>query len=159
MRLPIRVLVICSANSARSQIAEALFRARGATRIVVESSGTTPAEQVNPGALRVLAAHGVRADGQRPKQIGEVLGRGWDVVITVCDQAAEACPVLPDATLSAHWGVADPAGALDEDAFEQTFQILSRRVDALLSLPLERLDGGQLRGELRRIGNEGSAAE
>jgi arsenate reductase len=134
MRLPLRILVLCTANSARSQIAEALFRARGGERVEVASAGSKPAEKVDPNALRVLGAHGIPVEEPRPKRTEEVLGLGWDVVITVCDHARDTCPVLPGATLAVHWGMADPAGTSDEErAFEEAFQILSGRIDRLLA--------------------------
>jgi len=153
MKLPLHVLVLCMANSARSQIAEALLRERGSSCVEVESAGVTPAELVNPGALRVLAVHGISAVSHRPKRTEEVLSSGWDVVITVCDQARQACPVFPEVTLTAHWGVEDPVGAPNEvQAFEEVFQILSRRIDEFLSLPLDTLDPEPLRIQLNRIG-------
>lgn len=153
MKLPLRVLVLCTANSARSQIAEALLRERGSGCVEVESAGVTPTAQVNPGALRVLAVHGISVVSHRPKRTEEVLSSGWDVVITVCDQAREACPVFPEATLTAHWGVEDPVGVPNEaQAFEEAFQILSRRIDEFLSLPLDTLDPEPLRIQLNRIG-------
>ncbi len=156
MKLPLRVLVLCTANSARSQIAEALLRDRGAGRVEVMSAGTEPAEDVNPGALRVLAKHDLLAPGSSPKSIAEVWGAGFDVVITVCDQAREACPLVLGPTVVAHWGVEDPVGASHEAAaFEQAFEILSQRVDALLSLRLVALEPTQFERELDRIGSVG----
>ena len=153
MRLPIRVLVLCTANSARSQLAEALLRDRGQGRVDVESAGATPAESVHPGAIRVLSEHAVPIRDQRPKRTEEVLGLGWDVVITVCDQAREACPVLPEATLSVHWSVEDPARAPGEAAaFEKAYEDLGRRVDELLKLSIEALDPQDLKKELDRLG-------
>ena len=153
MKLPLRILVLCTANSARSQIAEALLRERSTGRVEVESAGVTPAAQVSPSTLRVLAAHGIPVMGHQPKPAEEVLGSSWDVVITVCDEAREACPVLPGVTLTSHWGVEDPAGSPNEtQAFEEAFQILSRRINEFLSLPLATLDPEQLRTELDRIG-------
>lgn len=160
MRLPIRILVLCTANSARSQIAQAILRQRGRARVHAESAGPKPAERVKPGALRVLAAHGIQADGQRPKRTEEVLGLGWDVVLTVCDDARESCPVLPEATISAHWGMADPAGTPNEaKAFEEAFQILSERIDELLGLPLETILAEELATELDRIGRDETSEE
>lgn len=154
MEQPVRILVLCTANSARSQIAEALFRQRGVGRVEVESAGTTPAREVNPGALRVLADHGLGAGGHRPKRTEDVMDGRWDVVITVCDQAREACPIFPGGTVRAHWGVEDPAGAVDEpEAFERAFGLLERRVDACLALPLETLGPEALQEALDRIGS------
>lgn len=155
MKLPLRILVLCTANSARSQITEALLRAGGGARIVAGSAGTAPAERVNPGALAVLAENGIAVAAGRPKQVDDVLDQGWDVVITVCDDAKESCPILPGATLSAHWGVPDPAGAPNEpEAFRAAFRTLSHRVDRLLELPLEELDAAGLRSALEGIGRE-----
>ena len=150
MRLPIRLLILCTANSARSQIAQAILNARGAGRVVAESAGAKPAERVHPGALRVLAAHGLEADRQRPKRTEEVLGLGWDVVLTVCDLAKEACPVLPEATLTAHWGVADPAGAPNEPrAFQEAYEVLD----------LAAVSPQELEDELNRIGRDEARQE
>ena len=140
---------------ARSQIAEALLRSRGAGRVEARSAGSAPAERVNPGALRVLAAHGVDHEGHPPTRTEAVLGLGWDVVITVCDQARESCPVLPSATLTAHWDVEDPVGAPDEaDAFEEAYEVLSRRIDDLLAVDLGEFDPQELELELARIGRD-----
>ena len=153
MRLPLRVLVLCTANSARSQIAEALLRARSSGRVEARSAGATPAPQLHSGALQVLEEHGIPASGQRPKMTDEVLGLGWDVVITVCDQAKDACPVLPGATLAVHWGMDDPAeGPNERQAFATAYQLLSQRVDELLALPLAELSPDELREKLEQVG-------
>ena len=119
------------------------------------SAGTAPAVRVNPGALAVLTENGINVEPGKPKHIDDVIDQGWDVVITVCDDAKESCPILPGATLSAHWGVPDPAGALYEpEAFRAAFRTLSHRVGRLLELPIEELDTAGLRSELEGIGRE-----
>jgi len=154
---PLRVLVLCTANSARSQMAAALLSHRGGARILAESAGAHPGSRVHPQAIQQLEGAGIPVEGLRPKRTDEVIDEGWDLVITVCDQAQEACPVLPGATLSAHWGVEDPAGAPDEvTAFSEAFRILAHRVDRLLSLPLESMNPVDLRAQLIRIGTEGT---
>ena len=121
----------------------------------VVSAGSKPADEVDPNALWVLGVHGIPVEDPRPKRTEQVLGLGWDVVITVCDRARDTCPVLPGATLAVHWGMADPAGAPDEGrAFEEAFQTLSGRIDRLLALPLDTLSPSELREELGRIGSE-----
>ena len=154
-RTPIRVLFLCTANSARSQIAEALLRHGGRGRVEAASAGARPADKVHPAALGVLAKHGIPPPGRGPRASGDLLGRRWDIVITVCDQAREACPVLPEATLSVHWRMPDPAraAAADEaEAFGDAFRMLRRRIDAFLALPLEELGSAALRRALREIG-------
>ena len=156
MNTPLRVLVLCTANSARSQIAEALLRHRGAGRVEAGSAGAAPAGRVHPAALGVLERHRIPAEGLGPKASGELLGREWDVVITVCDRAKDACPVLPRSTVSAHWGMPDPArvaGSGGAAAFEEAFRTLRRRIDAFLALPLEDLDPAALGEALAGIGS------
>lgn len=153
---PLRVLVLCTANSARSQIAEALLRHRGAGRVAAGSAGAAPAGRVHPSALAVLERHGIPTGGLGPKATGELLGRDWDVLITVCDRARDACPVLPRATVSAHWGMPDPArvaGPGEAAAFDEAFRTLRRRIDAFLALRLEELDPAALGEALAGIGS------
>ncbi len=153
MTAPFRVLVLCTGNSARSQIGEALLQtrgaARGAVRVTALSAGSRPAPRVNPYAVETLTAHGIQWDGRTPKSIDDVAGEAFDLVITVCDNAHEACPYFPGARAQVHWGLPDPAEetepAAARHAFAATFDALSRRVDALLALPLESLDAAALR--------------
>ncbi len=142
---PYRVLVLCTGNSARSQIAEALLAERGAGRFVVASAGSRPAPQVNPYAVRVLAERGIEWRGKVPKSIEGLEGEDWDFVITVCDRAREACPIFPRKPVFAHWGMADPAEVEGSDeeklrAFRDTLITLDRRIALLMELPLEKLD-------------------
>ena len=153
MTAPFRVLVLCTGNSARSQIGEALLQTRGAARaagrVTALSAGSRPAPRVNPYAVQTLAAHGIQLDGRTPKSIDDVAGEAFELVITVCDNAHEACPYFPGARAQVHWGLPDPAEetepAAARHAFAATFDALSRRVDALLALPLESLDADSLR--------------
>lgn len=146
-REPVRVLVLCTGNSARSQIAEALLTTRGAGRVVAESAGSRPAARVHPEAVAVLAAHGIAWQDRTPKSIDDVVGQPFDLVITVCDDAREACPYLPGVAARAHWGLPDPAVAATADApatFAATYDALDRRVGALLALPLDQIDPAAL---------------
>ena len=114
MREPVRILVVCTGNAARSQMAEAfLARIPG---VVAASAGTHPAG-VHPLTIRVLGEVGIDWSGARSKSIAEMVDRDWDLVLTVCDNAREACPVVPGARRTAHEGFTDPAavGGTDED--------------------------------------------
>jgi protein-tyrosine-phosphatase len=150
---PFRVLVLCTGNSARSQIAEALLVTRGRQRaagvVEAESAGSRPAARVNPYAIEVLEEHGIVWSGRTPQSIDAVLDRRFDLVITVCDNARDACPVLPGAGPSVHWGLPDPADEQEPEharrAFGETYAALAARVDALLALPLESFDLSTLR--------------
>jgi arsenate reductase (thioredoxin) len=141
---PLGVLFLCTGNSARSQIAEALLATKGQGRFRVGSAGTQPAAAVNPGAVAVLRDHGVDWTGRRPKTIDEIQDQPWDLVITVCDRAKESCPVFPGHPAFAHWGMPDPADVEPDEArtraFRETYQVLSRRIDLLLALPVEKLE-------------------
>ena len=152
MSAPFAVLVLCTGNSARSQIGEALLQTRGATRaagvVTGASAGSRPAPRVNPYAVEILAARGIPWAGRTPKSIDDVAGAVFDLVITVCDNAQEACPYFPGARAQVHWGLPDPADATEpaaaREAFARTFDALAARVDALLALPLERLAPAEL---------------
>ena len=151
-----RILVLCTGNSARSQIAEALLATRGAGRIEAGSAGSHPAPQVNPFARRILAGHGIAWEGRVPKGIDDVLGAPWDLLITVCDHANESCPIFPGTPPRVHWGLPDPAHVRGDDAtiaaaFEETFRALDQRIAALLALPLESLERPALEAAARRI--------
>jgi protein-tyrosine-phosphatase len=153
---PFRVLILCTGNSARSQIAEALINRKGHGRIVAGSAGSRPAAQVNPYAVRVLAEAGIDWSGHQPQAIEAVLGEPWDCVITVCDNAKEACPVFPGRPVTAHWGLPDPAEVQGTDeaklaAFRETLRALGRRVDLLLELPMEKLEWLALQQRVRDI--------
>lgn len=152
---PFRILVLCTGNSARSQIAEALLYAHGGGRVEVESAGSRPAARVNPHAIEVLREHGIVWEGHRPKSIDDVTGQHFDLVITVCDNARDACPYFPGAGAQVHWGLSDPAEETDPDAarraFSETYSALASRVDELLTLPLEDLDPEALRKSAQAV--------
>jgi arsenate reductase len=158
---PFAVLVLCTGNSARSILCEALFNSLGAGRIMAYSAGSQPKGQPHPGALRLLARKGLDTSHYRSKSWNEFTGEGApaiDLAITVCGNAAgEACPVFGGAPLKAHWGLPDPAEIRGDDAsidaaFEQTWRWLEMRVAALLALPFETMNRADLTHELQRIG-------
>ena len=131
---PRRVLILCTGNSARSQMAEALFNALGGGTIVAESAGSRPAAKVNPLAIETLARHGMRWSGHAPRGLDGLEQQSWDWVITVCDNAKESCPVFPG-TRMLHWSMSDPAehdGDAGHAAFESAYQFLHERITTLL---------------------------
>ncbi len=105
-----RVLILCTGNSARSQMAEGLLRHMAGDRFEASSAGTTPGV-VRPEAIAVLAELGIDISGHRSKSVDEFLGQAFDYVITVCDNAREHCPVFPAAAQRIHWSFEDPAAA------------------------------------------------
>ncbi len=154
---PFHVLILCTGNSARSQIAEALLARKGAGRFTVVSAGSKPAPRVNPFAVRVLGEAGIQWEGKVPKGLEGLDQQRWDFVITVCDRAREACPIFPGTPILAHWGMPDPAEVEGGDeeklrAFRETLVVLSRRIDLLLALPLEKLDRLRKETAVRAIG-------
>ena len=151
------MLFLCTGNSARSQIAEALLNRKGGGRCAAESAGSRPAARVNPHALAVLEASGITWGGRPPRGIDGVAHGSWDLVITVCDQAKESCPILPGQPVAVHWGMPDPAEVQGDEsavrrAFERAFDLLSRRSDLLLALPVEKLDRLTLEQRINEIG-------
>lgn len=154
----LNVLVLCTGNSARSLIAEALFAHLGRGRVRAFSAGSKPTGQPNPLALEVLERHGIAADGLRSKSWDEFGGADaprMDAVITVCDSAAAApCPLWPGAPVTAHWGVPDPAAVEGERpqrlaAFEETYGWFRTAVEAVLAGPVETLSTAELSRLLR----------
>ena len=132
MSRPIRVLFVCTHNSARSQIAEALLARDGGADFESYSAGTE-ATRVNPYAVRILAEGGVDWSGARSKVITELLGQQFDYVITVCDRARESCPVFPGSTNTLHWGLDDPSdvGGTDEQRLA-AFRVTAREIEGRL---------------------------
>jgi arsenate reductase len=155
------VLFLCTGNSARSILAEAILNFKGKPNFTGYSAGSHPAGAVRPEALRQLDTARVPTDGLRSKAWDEFSAPGapkLDFVFTVCDNAAnEVCPIWPGQPLTAHWGVPDPAAvhgseAEIERAFRDAFFVLERRISLFLSLPLKSLDRLALKNELDNIG-------
>lgn len=138
---PIRVLFVCTHNSARSQMAEVLLRRRGGEAFDVHSAGTE-VSRVNPLTLRVLSEAGLDTSGLRSKSVAEFLGQRFDYVITVCDRARESCPVFPGSGESLHWGYDDPSEAEGSEeeraaAFRQVFTQISERIGLFVPIALK----------------------
>lgn len=128
-----RVLILCTGNSARSQMAEAIINARRGEQWQAFSAGTQPVQQVNPYALRALTEIGIQTEGSTPKYISEFSSQSFDLIVTVCDDAAENCPIWPGQGKRLHIGFPDPAKASgsDEDilrAFRQVRDDISKRI-------------------------------
>jgi protein-tyrosine-phosphatase len=142
---PYKVLILCTGNSARSILGEYLLRAKGRGRFEVHSAGSHPTGRVNPLAVRTLREkYGLDASAARSKSWDEFKSVKFDLVITVCDNAKEACPVWPGQPVIAHWGSPDPAGATgtEEEKFRCFVDVASqiaRRVDRFCAFPDEEL--------------------
>lgn len=153
-----KVLFLCTGNSARSILAEYLLRKSGGGRFETFSAGSHPKGQVHPLALRVLReVYQIDASGARSKSWEELRNVDFDFVITVCDNARESCPVFPGHPVDAHWGLPDPAaaeGTPEEQyaAFQEAARVLHRRIELFLDLPLDKLDPLRRGEETRRIG-------
>jgi len=153
------ILALCTGNSARSILLEGLLNSLGQDHVSAWSAGSHPTGAVHPQALRLLREHGHDAARARSKTWDEFAEPGapvMDAVITVCDAAAaETCPFWPGAPVRAHWGLPDPA-ALPETAqeagFNAAYATLRHRAEALVTLPLTRMQGADLKAELDRIG-------
>jgi arsenate reductase len=137
---PIRVLFVCTGNSARSIMAEALLRHQGGSGFEVYSAGTEP-RGINPLTIRTLEAAGLDASGARSKSVTDFLGQSFDYVITVCDQARQSCPVFPGVHESLHWGYEDPAEAEGTEGerlevFRRVFIGLGQRIAMFIPIAL-----------------------
>ena len=161
MKGPYNVLFLCTGNSARSIMAEAIMNRKGRPRFVAYSAGSHPKGSVNPGAIRQLQRVHLPSEGYRSKSWDEFASPGaprLEFVFTVCDHAAqEVCPIWPGQPMTAHWGVPDPAevqGSEEEvdRAFNNAFLMLDRRISLFLCLPFEKLDALAIKKKLDEIG-------
>lgn len=160
---PFNVLFLCTANSARSILAEALLNKEGQDRFRGFSAGSFPKGEVHPLALATLRGEGINTEGLRSKSWEEFAAADaprMDFVFTVCDNAAnEPCPVWPGHPMTAHWGLPDPAAAegdaaMRQLAFADTLRMLRNRIRIFASLPFKALDEMSLRNRLREIGRD-----
>lgn len=156
------VLFLCTGNTARSVLAEALLRSLGQGKFNSYSAGSQPKGIVNPFALKVLEGHGISTEGLSSKSwdvFGVPGAPKMDFIFTVCDNAAgEACPFWPGHPATAHWGIEDPAAVEGteiekERAFEQAFGFMRQRIAAFCALPLASLEGVALMSKLQDIGS------
>ena len=157
------VLFLCTGNSARSVMAEAIANQKGRPHFTAYSAGSHPSGKVRPEALRQLESAHLPTTGLRSKSWDEFAKPGaprLDFVFTVCDNAAnEVCPVWPGQPMTAHWGIPDPAAVTGtteqvEKAFRDAFFLLDRRISLFLSLPLSTLDRFSLKKEVDNIGRQ-----
>jgi arsenate reductase (thioredoxin) len=157
------VLFLCTGNSSRSIMAEAILNLKGKPNFTAYSAGSHPTGRVRPEALKQLEIAKLPTEGLRSKDWSEFAlpeAPKMDFVFTVCDNAAnEACPVWPGQPITAHWGVADPAHVVGspeqiEKAFREAFLVLDRRINLLLCLPLASLDQLAIQKEVKRIGQQ-----
>ena len=157
------ILVLCTGNSARSILLEAILNAQSGGAVTAYSAGSQPAGAVHPQSLALLTREGYDVSKARSKSWDEFAEAGapeMDVVITVCGSAAaETCPMWPSsngrAPVRAHWGVEDPAAAAKEDwvnAFDTAYAILKRRAEAFLAQPVETMDSAALKAALNAAG-------
>jgi len=165
-RAPFQVLFLCTGNSARSIMAEAILRDVGRGAFVAHSAGSFPKGAVHPMALEMLRRNGLPTHGFRSKSWGEFTGAGapkLDFVFTVCDDAAgEVCPIWPGQPMTAHWGIPDPAAATGNEAqivlaFADAFRVLKNRITLFASLPIAGLDRLSLQKRINDIGKTPAA--
>jgi protein-tyrosine-phosphatase len=158
---PFNVLFLCTGNSARSILAEAILNKIGAGKFQAFSAGSQPKGQMHPEARTLLQSLGYNTAGLRSKSWNEFAKAGapaLDFVFTVCDNAAgEACPFWPGQPMTAHWGIPDPAAATGSAAevslaFKDAYRMLSQRIGVFAALPLRSLDRMSLQARLRDIG-------
>jgi arsenate reductase len=163
MRKPLNILILCTGNSARSIMAEALINKYGGKRFKAYSAGSQPVGKVNPVAIALLDSYGHPMDHLRSKSWDEFTlpdAPAIDAVITVCNNAAgEVCPVWPGNPANAHWGMEDPAalkGPFHEKMsfFEKVYRELERHIEQMIALPPDKLTPAQLQNSLEEIGND-----
>ena len=161
--MPYNVLFLCTGNSARSIMAEAILNRKGRPNFVAYSAGSHPTKRVRPEALKQIEMAHLPTDGLRSKdwdEFSRAEAPKMDFVFTVCDNAAkEVCPVWPGQPMTAHWGVSDPATVAGspeqiEKAFRDAFVMLDRRISLFLSLPISSLERMAIQRAIDRIGRQ-----
>ncbi|WP_027147967.1 arsenate reductase ArsC [Methylobacter tundripaludum] len=154
----LKILILCTGNSCRSVLGEALINHLGGDRFQAFSAGSHPTGKVNANALATLARHGISTEGFSSQFWDEFDDKDIDIAITVCDSAAgEVCPVYLNNVIRAHWGLPDPAHVTGspeviEAAFEATYAALEKRIHQLLALPVETMSKPELTEALNKIG-------
>jgi len=159
------ILILCTGNSCRSILAEALIKHLAGRRLQACSAGSHPTGRVNPNALATLKRNGISTEGFFSKSWHVFDGKDIDIAITVCDQAAgEVCPAYLKNTIRAHWGLPDPAHAIGTEeeinnAFQSTYESLKHRITRMLALPLEDMTHAEISNALNAIGKQAAEAE
>jgi len=154
----LNILVICTGNSCRSVLGEALLNHLGQGRIIAFSAGSNPVGKVNSDALATLQRHGLATDRYRSQSWHEFTEKAIDIVITVCDNAVgEVCPSYLHSAIRGHWGLSDPSHVNGSEgeliaAFEETYRALEIRIQKMLALPIESMASDQLSKELNKLG-------
>lgn len=156
----LKILILCTGNSCRSVLGEALINHLAGDRLQAFSAGSRPLGKINANALATLKRNGIATEGFISQSWNEFADAGIDIAITVCDSAAgETCPVYLNSTVRGHWGLADPAhisGSEEEiaAAFQVTYNALKKRIEQLLVLPFETIPAAELSQALNKIGAE-----
>ena len=156
----LNILILCTGNSCRSILGEALINHLAGDRFRAFSAGSHPTGKVNPNALATLVHNGIPTEGFTSQSWDEFDSKGIDIAITVCDQAVgEVCPVYLNSAIRAHWGLPDPAhvtGTNEEitQAFQATYDALSVRIHKMLALPLEDMNSADITKALNEIGSQ-----
>ena len=154
---PFRVLFVCTGNSARSQLAEALLHARGAGRFTAASAGSHPVDRVSRRAVAALGELGIDWSGRTPRGLAGLEREHWDLVITVCDSAKQVCPVFRGARAMAHWDLPDPIDARGteeevREVFARSRDTIAGLIERLIALPVEALAPWALAQQVQAIG-------
>jgi arsenate reductase len=145
-------------------MAEAVLNRKGAGRFAAHSAGARPADRVHPLAVWAMQEVGIEWRGHGPKSVAGLEAEPWDFVITLCDRARESCPSFPGQPVVAHWGMEDPAAVagteeMQRAAFVAALGLISRRIDLILALPIEKLERLALEHRVRAIGQAGTPAD
>jgi len=157
---PLHILVVCTGNSCRSVLGEALFNHLGAGRVKAFSAGSHPLGRINVNALATLARHKLPTEGYVSQSWDEFADADIDIMISVCDSAAgEPCPAYLGTATRGHWGLTDPAHVTGSPeqiiaAFEKAFATMQQRIESLLALPIEQMSKAELQTALAKIGSD-----
>jgi protein-tyrosine-phosphatase len=153
-----KVLFLCSGNSARSIMAQELLRIRGGDKFEAFSAGTRPEREIHPMTVEALGEIGVSLDGRKPLYAADLADKQFDIILTLCDEAREECPVFPGHPIRGHWGMPDPAEAEGSEenrlqAFRRTLREIGNRIDLFVLLETDRMGHEELERLIGDIGD------
>lgn len=151
-----KVLFLCTGNSARSQMAEAILNSNGTNKFTACSAGTNPTDKINPLAVKAMARVGIDISSNKPKSVNQFINEDFDFIITLCDKGKEQCINFTGMPIFAHWGLPDPAGFEGTELeklrqFDEILKQLITRINLFINLPMEKLDRLSLEARTKDI--------
>jgi len=151
-----KILFLCTQNSARSQMAEAIVNSKAKDKFLAYSAGSNPADKINPYAVAVMEEIGIDMSNRKPKSVMNFIDEEYDFIITLCDKMKDECPRVTNDAIHVHWGISDPKDFQGNDEDKKTYfkkirNELNRRIELLIALPLDKIEKAAVKQKLEDI--------